>query len=222
MAGYGRVLPEDKIPVPHVLKGEQDGDGIIWIPAAQPLQNGRFNLGLPFAEEYLKNNPGVTVGLIPAALGGTPINNLNKGSETYAAAISMAKAAQAEGVIKGVLWHQGESDTTNKTFSESYEAKLHELIGDIRTDLGDPDLPFIAGNLAEFYGTGKAHNNPDRVERIDQVRAALRALPTSMEYTGFVETTGCTSHDTHMVHFDRESFIILGKRYATVYEQTAE
>ena len=219
MAGYGKVLPEDKEAVPHVVIGRRSEAGITWLPAAQPLQGTRFGLGLPFAKEYLKKHPGITVGLIPAARGGASIDRLKKGTGTYSAAINRAKAAQAEGVIKGVLWHQGESDTVAEGLADTYEKKLHELIADVRRDSGNEDLPFIAGNLAEFYGTGKDHSKPDRVKRINKVRGVLRALPNKIENTGFAESTGCSSPDHHMVHFDRESYIILGKRYAEVYDK---
>ena len=104
-----------------------------------------------------------------------------------------------------------------KEKSDAYEGNLHRLIQDLREDLGRPDLPFIVGNLAEFYGTGKDHRAPDRVRRIDKVRGVLRSLPDKVEVTGFVESTGCTSPDKHMVHFDRRSYIILGERYARVF-----
>ena len=219
MVGFGIVQPDDRKPVPHVLQGLRSETGVMWLPAAAPLQGPRFGLGLPFAKAYLETHPRVTVGLISAAKGGTPIDGLKKGTKAYSDAITRAQAAQAQGVIKGVLWHQGESDTVTEAFADSYEEKLHLLIADIRKDLGNEDLPFIVGNLAEFYGTGKEHNHPDRVKRIDRVRNVLRSLPQKVRFAGFVESTGCKSADHHMVHFDRASYIVLGKRYAGVYGQ---
>ncbi|HNX52556.1 MAG TPA: sialate O-acetylesterase [Pontiellaceae bacterium] len=222
MAGFGEMLPEDTQPVPRVLKLPTIGE-VQWEPAAHPLHNrqksDRFGLGLPFAEEYLKDKPGVVVGLIPVAQGGAAIDKMNKGTPIYADAIKKAEFAATQGVIKGVLWHQGESDTTSAPRTDIYEQKLHQLIADLRQDLKDDNLPFIAGNLAEFYGTGPEHNKPDRVARIDMVRATLRALPDKVKNTGFAESTGCSSADAHMVHFDRNSYIILGKRYAEVYSR---
>lgn len=222
MSGFGRILPEDKKPVPHVVKLPTKG-GIRWEPAAHPLHNrlrsDRFGLGLPFAKEYLKDKPGVVVGLIPVAWGGAPIDMLKKSTPTYSDVIKKARFAKTRGVIKGVLWHQGESDTVSRTRTDSYEKKLHQLIADLRKDVGDGHLPFIVGNLAEFYGTGPGHSAPDRVKRIDRVRLILRTLPKKVANTGFVESTNCASPDRHKVHFDRNSYVILGKRYAKVYKQ---
>ncbi len=220
MAGYGDMLPEDKLPVPHVVKLPTKGE-MKWAPAAHPLHNrlpsDRFGLGLPFAIEYLKDKPGVTVGFIPVAWGGAGIDQLKKGTETYADAMKKAAFANTNGIIKGILWHQGESDTVNASLADSYESKLHQLITDVRKDLNDDNLPFIVGNLAEFYGSGPDHRAPERVKNINKVREILRALPGKIANTGFVESTDRSSPDQHMVHFDRKSYIILGKRYAEVY-----
>ncbi len=51
------------------------------------------------------------------------------------------------GTIKGVLWHQGESDCFKGDRPDTYEGKLHQLIADVREDLKMPDLPFIVGDL---------------------------------------------------------------------------
>ncbi|MBN1590512.1 MAG: sialate O-acetylesterase [Pirellulales bacterium] len=225
MAGHGTVLPEDRKPVPRVLMLPIKGK-LQWEPAAHPLHDrrefGYFGLGLPFAVEYLKDKPGVVVGLIPVARGGAPIDRLRKGTPIYADAIAKARFAAKQGTIKGVLWHQGESDTVTPARADAYEKKLHQLVADLRQDLGDGQLPFVVGNLAEFYGTGPDHAKPDRVKRIDQIRKILRTLPAKVTHTGFVESTGCSSPDQHMVHFDRASYIVLGKRYAKVFDTIAK
>ena len=225
MSGYGELLPEDRTPVPHVLRLPTKGE-LRWEPAAHPLHNrlpsDRFGLGIPFATAYLKGKPDVVVGLIPVAWGGAGIDQLKKGTPTYADALAKARFAMTAGVIKGVLWHQGESDSVTPAAADTYRAKLHQLIADLRQDLGNGKLPFVAGNLAEFYGTGPEHNAPDRVKRISQIRDALRALPREVTCTGFAESTGCTSIDQHMVHFDRASYQILGSRYCAAYEAIAE
>ena len=220
MSGFAMMLREDKRPVARVVKLPTKGK-LKWYPAAHPLHNrlksDRFGLGLPFAKEYLKDKPDVVVGLIPVAWGGAGIDKLKKGTSTYEDAIKKAQFAMAQGTIKGVLWHQGETDTVQQANADSYDQKLAQLIADVRADLKDDKLAFIVGNLAEFYGTGKDHRSPDRVKRIDHVRSVLRALPDKVANTGFVESSACSSPDHHKVHFDRKSYIILGTRYATVY-----
>jgi len=224
--GVGLAVGDTK-PVPSVLKMRwaKEGEEPKWAPGAHPLhprrpnKKARFGPGLSFAEAYVADKSGVTVGLIPMAWGGKSIEQLGKGSGIYSDAIRHAKAAMEEGTLKGVMWHQGESDTVEQTRTDAYEKKLHRLVGDVRKDLGNPQLPFIVGNLAEFYGTGEDHKAPDRVARIDKIKEILRSLPNKVPHAGFVESTGCTPAARPKVHFDRKSCVLLGKRYAEVYAE---
>ena len=225
MSGGVGLAAGDTQPVPHVLKMRyaKEGDEPKWAPGAHPLhprrpnKKARFGPGLSFAEAYVADKPGVVVGLIPMAWGGRSIEQLGKGSGIYSDAIRHTKAAMQVGTLKGVLWHQGESDTVEQTRTDAYEKKLHRLVEDVRKDLGNPQLPFIVGNLAEFYGTGKDHKAPDRVVRITKIKEILRSLPKKVPHTGFVESTGCTPAARAKVHFDRKSCVLLGNRYAKVY-----
>ena len=197
-----------------------------WKPAAHPLHNrhssDNFGLGLPFAIRYRDDHPGVTVGLISCAVGGEPIDQLNKGSKVYADAIKKIQWASRQGVLKGVLWHQGESDTVDATLAGAYEGKLHQLIRNLRQDTGVAGLPFIAGDLAGFYGTGKDHNSPARVAQIQQVRAALKALPAKVPDTAFAPSTGAKSPDANMVHMTRDSYIMLGTTYYDAWKRISK
>lgn len=224
MSGYGHLEKGDSIPVPNVFKIPTLYNGPMqWEAAAHPLHNrlksDRFGLGLPFAEKYLKNNKGVSVGLIPVAYGGANIQKLGKGSKVYDDFLEKIAFAKKRGVIKGLLWHQGESDTVDEEKANNYEAMLTQLINDVRNDAGDENLPVVVGNLAEFYGTSPEHNVPDRLKRINKVRQALKDLPKKISNVGFVETAGCTSIDSHYVHFDRKSYIILGNRYYDAFNK---
>ena len=226
MNGAAKTKEGDEKPTPHVLGLVKESEKAPkWVPAAHPLQNfpqrKSFSLGIPFAKQYLIDHQGITVGLIPAARGGHSIGRLRKGTEGYSFAIEQAKFAMKQGTLKAILWHQGESDTVSNRTADAYKEKLEQLITQLRNDLGKPNLPFIVGNLAEFYGTGPGHNKPERVKNINKVRATLRAIPTEVANTGFVESTDCKSMDRHMVHFDRDSYILLGKRYAEVYKKMA-
>ena len=225
MSGGVGLAAGDTKPVPQVLKMRyaKEGEEPKWAAGAHPLhprrpnKKARFGPGLSFAEAYLADKPGVTVGLIPMAWGGRSIAQLSKGSEIYGDAIRHTEAAMQVGTLKGVLWHQGESDTVEQTRTDAYENRLHRLIEDVREDLGNPQLPFIVGNLAEFYGTGQDHKAPDRVARITKIKEILRRLPKKVPHTGFVESTGCSPAARAKVHFDRKSCVLLGKRYAKVY-----
>jgi len=48
------------------------------------------------------------------------------------------------GTLKGVIWHQGESDSNAKS-AKSYGARLDQMIQDLRADLGTPRPAFRCG-----------------------------------------------------------------------------
>jgi len=232
MAGYGGVtnndpyLPGDLEVVPFVLRlsGENDLDKgtkegpVAWEPARNPLHHlqatAQFGLGLEFAKEYLRKNPGVTIGLIPCAWGGAAIEQLNQGTMHYKNAIERIKFASKNGEIKGILWHQGESNSVKPEIATLYADKLDQLIEDLRSDINRPTLPFICGDLAEFYGKGRS---PEHQQGILIVRRALNELPFRVPHSYCVSTDGLESPDEHFVHFNRASYIKLGQRYAQAY-----
>jgi len=217
------LTAEDKTPVPGIVIRRGKG----WIPAAHPIHLGGkkngFGLGLPFAKEYRKRHPGVTVGLVPCASGGKRIDLLKKGSNLYRAALGKSQLALEMGTIEAVLWHQGEADTVTDERADNYEVKLHQLIADVRADLGINDLPFIVGDLGQLYGIGENPNpDPEKVARVGKVRGVLKSIPDKIKNTGFVETTGLTYSDAPTcTHFDRKSYITLGRRYAEAYVRIA-
>ncbi len=224
MAGYGELLPRDKIPIPGVkmLRGwTKQGKKFTWLPAAHPIHNrlesDQFGLAGPFAKAYRDAHPGITVALIPVAFGGAEIAMLGKGGEVYKDVIAKVKWASRYGIIKGMLWHQGESDTIDPQHADSYGGKLKQLIEDLRADVKNPGLPVVVGDLGEFYGTGPDHNAPQRVQQIGQVRNTLRDLPGQLRQVAFVESSGLVARERHQVHFNRNSLITFGKRYAAAF-----
>lgn len=216
MAGSAPMVPGDNQPVPRVLSVPNTvRNDFKWQPAAHPLEtNVGFGLGLSFATAYLAQHRGVTVGLLNVAVGGQDIDHLKKGTAPYEDGINKARWAANQGVIIGVLWHQGESDTVAEVSTNAYADKLDQLVRDVRADLGSPRLPFVCGELADFYGTNPDHAAPDRVARIARIQQILRDLPKRMPQTACASSKGLRSMDGNNVHFDRASYIEYGIRYA--------
>lgn len=216
MAGRGVVEDQDKKPHPRVLMLNKEGK---WVPAADPLHwdksSAGTGLGKSFGQTVAEANPGVTIGLIPCAHGGSPIDSWRPGVY-YAAtkghpwddAIKRATLAMQSGTLKGILWHQGESDC-KPGLAEAYEAKLHDLVARFRKELNAPDLPFIAGQIGKFEGV-------DWSVEAGMVDAAHRSLPKHVPGTAFVSSEGL-KHKGDKVHFDSASLREFGKRYAEQY-----
>lgn len=217
MAGRGVVTPEDKSPPARVLMLNKAGE---WTPAVDPMHFDKpgavgVGLGRTFGIEIAAATPGVTIGLIPCAVGGSPIDAWQPGvfydptkSHPWDDAIRRAKLALQAGTLKGILWHQGESDSRPELAS-GYEAKLHDLIARLRRELNAPNVPFIAGQMGRFPD---APWDAARTQ-VDQVS---RNLPAKVPHTAFVSAEGL-NHKGDKVHFDAASYRTLGRRYAEAY-----
>eukprot|EP00253_Pinus_taeda_P007516 PITA_07516 len=103
--------------------------------------------GMIFANTILKHSkdPEKTrIGLVPCAIGGTAIKEWEKGSLLYENMITRTKTALNHGgILRAILWCQGESDVGSDQDANSYKQNLERLIHDIRSDLQHPDLLFI-------------------------------------------------------------------------------
>lgn len=152
---------------------------------------------------------GRKVGLVVNARGGSSILSWKKGAKDgyYEEALSRVKAAMAQGgVLKAVLWHQGESDVSRM---EIYKEHLMELVTDLRKDLEMPDLFFVAGEIAEW---GRNSNAVERNKAFNRLISHI---------TEFIPNSACISSEGAFPlinrtdpHFDTDTQLIMGERYA--------
>jgi len=222
MAGRGRVADEDREPHPRVLMLTQE---LTWQPAVDPLHFDKPKIvgvgpGRSFGIAYAEANPGVTVGLVPCAVGGSAITSWVPGgyheqtkSHPWDDMLPRARAAFKVGRLKAILWHQGEADC-NPAAAERYAARLRDLVGRFREAFNAPEVPFLIGQLGSFPG------RPWTVAT-EQVDAAHRNLPAKLPAVGFVSAEFLTDKGD-AVHFDAASSRTLGRRYFTVLEWLAE
>ena len=102
--------------------------------------------GLVFANEVVRAQGTAieVVGLVPYAVGGTRIGEWARGTWLYTELVKRASESVKEGgIIRAILWYQGESDTVNKADAERYKGNLERLITDPRSDLHNPNLPVV-------------------------------------------------------------------------------
>ncbi|MFH1266751.1 MAG: sialate O-acetylesterase, partial [Planctomycetota bacterium] len=225
MAGRGRVAEEDTVVHPRVFALSKDNE---WVPAKDPIHFDKrvagVGLGRTFGITLAEGDSSLAVGLIPCAVGGSPIASWEPGeyypptkSHPYDDAVKRTKIAMQRGTLKAILWHQGESDSKPE-LAGVYEKKLHALVARFRKEFGVPGLPFIAGQLGHF---------PDRPwdEARSLVNSVHESLPKKVKNTAFVASKGLT-HKGDKVHFDAKSIREFGKRYAEAYvcllEKTGE
>jgi len=205
MAGRGKIELQDKVAVPRVLMLNKANE---WVSAVDPIHFDKtiagVSLGRTFGIEMAEVNKEVKIGLIPCAVGGTPIRRWQQQGDLYQAALKRAKIAQKDGVIKGILWHQGEGDSGKEETAKIYEAQLHAMVTAWRKDLGGVNIPIVVGEMGRFYKRAKFKHLVD---------AALKALPSKMKHAAWVSAEGL-EHKGDVVHFNAASYRELGKRYA--------
>jgi hypothetical protein len=119
----------------------------------------------------------------------------------YSRLVEMAKLAQKDGVIKGILLHQGESNTGDT----QWPAKVKTIYNNLIADLGlDPaKVPLLAGELvnADQGGVCASMNN------------IISKLPQTLSNSFVISSSKCTD-GTDNVHFNSAGYRELGKRYA--------
>ncbi|MBT8044211.1 MAG: sialate O-acetylesterase [Verrucomicrobiae bacterium] len=200
MAGRAPFSAEEAKPIKNCyLLNAKD----LWEEATNPLnrystirkglQMQKLNPGYGFAQTMLDQRPGISIGLVVNAKGGTKIGQWKKGTKFYQEAVRRAKEAQKHGKLKGILWHQGESDNGKP---EGYLDAMKQLVANLRKDLGVKDLPIVVGQVRE----GSAINE------------ILASVPKKIPHTACVSSKGLKTMDRW--HFDARSMKELGKRYA--------
>ena len=217
MAGRGKVSSSDKKISPRILTlNKQDA----WIAAVDPIHFDKpgivgVGLGKTFAKQYAAAHPDITVGLIPCAVGGSPISSWEPGgfhkstkTHPYDTAIQRTHRAMQDGTLKGVLWHQCESDCKPE-LSGLYKTRLHRLIKRFRSEFEDRNLPFIAGQMGQFK------ERPWNADK-NLVNSVHKNLPAQVKLTGFVNSDGL-SHKGDKIHFDSDSYRELGQRYFATF-----
>ena len=216
MAGRGTVADVDRVPHPRVRMFTRD---LRWVPAVDPMHfdkpTAAVGPGRTFALTLAEADPGARVGLIPTAVGGSPITAWEPGilyKETGAypwdEALKRTRAALPDGELKAILWHQGESDG-NAEAAPLYEARLRSLITRFRAEFGTPALPFIIGQLGRF--DGRPWN-----DGYTQVDAAHRRVAAEVPGVAFVLSDGLKDGGDSL-HFSADSARELGRRYAVAY-----
>lgn len=202
MAGRGQVEKEDRTPHPRVFALGKD---LAWAPAVEPLHWDKAAAGVgpgfAFGKAMADADPKVRIGLVPCAAGGSPIEAWTPGafhgqtkSHPWDDMLKRAKAALEKGTLKGVLWHQGES---NK--AEGHREKLVDLVKRLRAELGD--VPFVCGELGRFK------------EAYAPMSALLAELPKHVARSACVSSEGLADKGDK-THFDAPGARELGRRYA--------
>jgi hypothetical protein len=195
-----------------------------WYRAVPPLCRGSSGLGPAdyFGRTMVANLPKhIKVGVVNVSVAGCKIElfdetkyktyastappwmtNIIKeyDGNPYAHLVEMGKRAQKDGVIKGILLHQGESNTNDKQWPAKVKVIYDHLLKDL--DLKPESVPLLAGELV----------NADQNGACASMNSIIRELPKTIPNSQVISSAGCKSRSDRL-HFTPAGYRELGKRY---------
>ncbi len=214
MSGRGYLTDDNYIPSPKIKMLKLDGT---WVDAANPLHgeletSAGVGPGISFAQKMLEGaGPNVTIGLIPTAIGGQSIDKFEPGvtntrtnKSIYDESVKYVNIAKTKGVLKGILFHQGES---NNGSTSTWISGVKALASNLRTAFNQPKVPFVFGEMGRFPGYESKYAN---------ILAVMPAVQQDIPYSALVPSSGlfAITDDATPTHFTTTSTILLGQRYA--------
>lgn len=196
-----------------------------WYTAVPPLS--RCDTGLTpidyFGRTMVQNLPQeIKVGVINVAVGGCKIELFDKenyseyvanapdwmlsainkyNGNPYQHLVDLGRIAQKKGVIKGILLHQGESNTGDEQWPEKIKAVYTNLLTDL--NLKAEEVPLIAGEMVSEEQGGKCAS----------MNKILARLPQEIPSAHIVTSEGCEAVEDGL-HFSAKGYRELGERYA--------
>lgn len=202
-----------------------------WSTAVPPLCRAHSGLTPAdyFGREMVNNLPdSIRVGVIHVAIGGCCIEHLfkeydpatvsgepqwfkgimsNYDNLPYMRILDCALRASHQGVIKGILLHQGCSNTGDKTWPDKVNKIYRDLLNDLH--LNADEVPLLAGEVvSKGVGGVCASMNP-----------IIRDLPKAIPTAHVISADGLPCAGDHL-HFNAEGYRQLGKRYAEAMLKT--
>lgn len=175
------------------------------------LPSTKFGPELSFARTLADADPERHLALIKVTQGGTSLSaDWNPaGGYMYATFTNLTRTALqaltnegARHTLRGMIWHQGESDGSLTTVA--YQSMLTNFINAVRRDFGVTNLPVVVGELA--------------TNRSATVRQAQFNVSETMPYVGFASSSNLPTLAANDPHFTAASQLTMGQRMAAALE----
>jgi len=196
-----------------------------WYTAVPPLSRPSAGLSPAdyFGRTLVASLPAkIKVGVVNVAVGGCKIELFDKTNyQSYTATapvwmkpalaaydgnpyqrlVDLGLLAKKTGVIKGILLHQGESNTNDREWPAKVKAVYENLLKDL--NLRAEDVPLLAGEVVAADQQGQCAS----------MNEIIASLPKTIPTAHVVSSTGCPCQPDHL-HFTPAGYKELGKRYA--------
>ncbi len=220
MAGRAQVEPNDTIPNERIFSINKYDDLIIAkepLHFYEPTMTG-LDCGLSFGKEIINQIPdSISILLIPAAIGGSSISQWMNDSTfrnvtLYSNFKEKLQIGKKYGSIKGILWHQGESDAATTETIQVYDNQLKELFTLFRKETDDLSLPIFIGELGSYS------KNDENWQAINKKIKEY----TETDPNAYLINTADLNDNGDRVHFDSEGQRKMGIRFAEKFMMTKE
>ena len=215
-------MPAVDYPATDKLPARKMGE---WYEAIPPLC--RPNTGLTpadwFGRTLVASLPeNIKLGVIHVAIGGIDIKGFLPDSikdyaekkapgwmkgmlaaydnNPYERLVTLAKKAQKDGVIKGILMHQGETNTGDPKWAGMVKQVYDNLCGDL--NLKPEEVNLYAGNIVQADGKGVCIGCKKQIDE----------LPQTIHTSQVISSDNC-SNGPDRLHFDAAGYRELGCRY---------
>ena len=114
-----------------------------------------------------------------------------------------------QGIVKGIFWHQGESDGNSEDIPR-YQERVTKLFSTFREMIKNDSIPILVGELGTF------RQSKESQEKWDSINVIIHESAKFDEHR-YVITTHDLSHKGDHIHFDSKSQREIGKRFAKKY-----
>ena len=196
-----------------------------WYPAIPPMFHPTENLSPAdyFGRAMVDSLPGVTVGIIPVAIGAVAIKAFDKDqykayfnsaesyiknwardydSNPYQRIVDLGKKAKEVGIIKGFIFHQGETDGSGTEWQNAVYKTYKDFITALELD--ENEVAFVAGELL-----------PEGNNCCGGKNGGIAQLKSKFKKFGLASSKGLQGNGRDPYHFGRAGVIELGKRYCS-------
>ena len=196
-----------------------------WYPAIPPMFHPTENLSPAdyFGRAMVDSLPGVTVGIIPVAIGAVAIKAFDKDqykayfssaesyiqnwardydSNPYQRIVDLGKKAKEVGVIKGFIFHQGETDGSGAEWQNAVYKTYKDIVDALGLD--ENEVAFVAGELLQEGNNCCGGKN-----------GGIAELKNKFKKFGLASSKGLQGNGRDPYHFGRAGVIELGKRYCS-------
>ena len=213
MAGRGLVEPQDTIPNTRIYTINEQGDLIFAkepLHFYEPSMRG-LDCGLSFGKALIEQIPdSISVLVIPTAVGGSSITQwLNDSEHRNVKLLSNFKEKVALGrrfgEIKGILWHQGESDAKLDDVPQ-HQSRLSQLFQTFRNISGNEKTPILMGELGSYSSN----------DLWLQINTQIKSYVSTDPYAELINTSDLKEKGDK-VHFNSEAQRHMGERFASEF-----